>query len=428
MENFILNPLNLYPFGRRQTSILLLCTGLTLLSTAHAQSSPQGNSALQTAFNTAWNRQPEARSAESRQTALAANQAAAEAFTPEPIALEFSANTDQLNRNEGNREYVASVAIPLWLPGERGRSGALAAAETKADNSRTLAAQLRIATSLRDAWWSWQKAYLEHALAGDRLIHAQQLAKDVLRRVKAGDLAPADQHQADGAVASAEADLADNQASLVSAIQTLRSLTGAPPPNVPNPQPEPIPAPTTNLVGLPPAHPALMELQDQAQVSRRSAELAATRTRGNPELVLESTRERSTFGEDWQQTMTFGLRIPLGSDDRNRSRIGKAQAEALEAEIQLQLQHERLAADLETSQTRMESTRTQLAAADKRAQLARETRAFFDKSFRLGETDLPTRLRIEQEATEAERQAVRARIDLAAAISSLRQAMGLLPE
>jgi cobalt-zinc-cadmium efflux system outer membrane protein len=77
---------------------------------------------------------------------------------------------------------------------------------------------------------------------------------------------------------------------------------------------------------------------------------------------------------------------------------------------------------------RVESSRTQLAAAEKRAQLARESRGFFDKSFRLGESDLPTRLRIELEAVEAERQSTRARIELAAAISALRQALGLLPE
>ena len=77
---------------------------------------------------------------------------------------------------------------------------------------------------------------------------------------------------------------------------------------------------------------------------------------------------------------------------------------------------------------RVESSRTQLAAAEKRTQLARESRGFFDKSFRLGESDLPTRLRIELESVEAERQNARARIDLAAAISALRPALGLLPE
>jgi cobalt-zinc-cadmium efflux system outer membrane protein len=60
--------------------------------------------------------------------------------------------------------------------------------------------------------------------------------------------------------------------------------------------------------------------------------------------------------------------------------------------------------------------------------LAAESRGFFDKSFRLGETDLPTRLRIEAEAADAQRQQARAGIDLAAAVSAWRQALGLLPQ
>lgn len=40
----------------------------------------------------------------------------------------------------------------------------------------------------------------------------------------------------------------------------------------------------------------------------------------------------------------------------------------------------------------------------------------------------PTRLRVELEAAQAERQLARARIDAAAAISHLRQALGLLPQ
>ena len=44
-----------------------------------------------------------------------------------------------------------------------------------------------------------------------------------------------------------------------------------------------------------------------------------------------------------------------------------------------------------------------------RAQLARESRGFFDKSFRLGETDLPTRLRIECVTGDVEERAAAVR-------------------
>ena len=92
------------------------------------------------------------------------------------------------------------------------------------------------------------------------------------------------------------------------------------------------------------------------------------------------------------------------------------------------LERERLLAEREAAGARVDSARMQLAAAERRLELARESRGFFEKSFRLGETDLPTRLRIEAEAAEAERQAARARVELAAAISALRQILGLLPQ
>ena len=100
----------------------------------------------------------------------------------------------------------------------------------------------------------------------------------------------------------------------------------------------------------------------------------------------------------------------------------------IEAEGLLRLEQERLLAERDSARVRLESAHIQVKAADKRWQLARESRSFFQKSYQRGETDLPTRLRIELEATEAERQSARSRIDLAAAVSSLRQALGLLPE
>jgi cobalt-zinc-cadmium efflux system outer membrane protein len=108
--------------------------------------------------------------------------------------------------------------------------------------------------------------------------------------------------------------------------------------------------------------------------------------------------------------------------------VAAARAEALEAQAQLALDRARLQSDREAALAHVQAARAQLAASERRAALARETRGFFEKSFRLGETDLPTRLRIEAEATEAERQAARNRIELAAAISAWRQALGLLPQ
>jgi cobalt-zinc-cadmium efflux system outer membrane protein len=396
-----------------------------------AQSPPVSTSAvtsLKQAFEAAWARQPEAQSLNTRRDAASARRDAADSWLAEPPSIELSDKTDQLNRNQGMREYQVGIAMPLWLPGERARTAALADAEGKMASSRALAAQLRVAASIRETWWSWQRAQGEQSLARERLTSARQLADDVARRVKAGDLARSDQHQAEGAAASAEMALSEAEATLAAATQQLRAMIGATPDNAVAASMEALPVAPADFAALDTAHPAVIELFDRAEVARKSAELADSQSRANPELTLATTRDRSVFGDPWQQTITVGIRIPFGSESRQRAKVGAARAEVIETEAQMRIERERLIGDLEATRVRVASAQNQLKAAEKRATLARESRSFFEKSFRLGETDLPTRLRIELEAVDAERQMTRTRIELAAAISAFRQAMGLLPE
>ena len=394
---------------------------------------------LRQAFEAAWSRQPEALALQARRDAAAAQRRAAQSWTPEPPALEVSNKTDRLTRNQGARELEVGVAVPLWLPGERGRAAALADAEGAAIDSRTLAARLRVAAAVREAWWNWQRARVEADIARDPVDNARRIAADVARRLKAGDLARADQHQADGAVAAAESNLAQSDAGIATAAQRFKALTGLVPGAVPGSLPgavqsagahqaEPLPDASAAAAASLESHAALAELRDRAEVSERAAALATAQSRANPELTLATTRDRGAFGERYGQTITLAVRIPFGSGPRHEAKLATARADVAEARAQIALESERQAAEREATRGRVDAAGAQLAAAERRAQLARESRGFFDKSFRLGETDLPTRLRIEAEATDAERQAARIRIELAAAISAWRQALGLLPQ
>lgn len=398
--------------------------------TSAAGAAPEAATAITTlkqAFDAAWARQPEALALQARRDAVQAQQSAARAWTPEPAALELSSRTDRLNRNLGAREHEVAIAVPIWLPGERSRSLALADAEGAALESRRLAAQLRVAAAVREAWWQWQRARIDLDLARDQLDSTRQIAADVARRTKAGELARADQHQADGAVAAAELGVARAEAGLATARQQLRALAGREP-SAGDAAKVAEERPPATAAGEIEAHAALQDLKDRAATAERAAELAATQSRANPELTLAATRDRGAYGEAAQQSFTLGVRIPFGGGPRHDARRAQARAEAADALAQLGLERERLAAEREAARLRLESASAQLAAAERRATLARESRGFFDKSFRLGETDLPTRLRIDAEATEAERQAALGRIELAAAISAWRQALGLLPQ
>lgn len=389
---------------------------------------------LRQAFDAAWALQPEAASLAARQAAATAEREVADSWTPQPAAVGMSGRTDRATRNEGGREYEAGLAIPLWLPGERARSQDLADARITGVQARLHAARLRTAAEVRAAYWNWQLARIEQAVANDRLLNAQTLASDVGRRVAAGDLARADQNQAEGNLAAAQSALAESRSMLAAASQDLRAVTGLIPPAEPAPVPlmgpalEPAPVLPQVSAPIDLTHPMATHLLAQADIARQAVQLAQVQTRSNPELTLATTRERGAFADRFQQTVTVGVRIPFGSDARNRARLSAANADAQELESQVRLTRERLLADLESARQQLAASNQQVDAAQRRARLANETRGFFERSFRLGETDLPTRLRIELEAAESERQQARARISQAAAVSALRQSLGLLPE
>ena len=412
----------MFAFRSTTAAWLLAATAACMSQIALAQTATGPTAAtLREAFEAAWERQPEARAAAARRQAADAGRAAARKLTAEPGALEVQAKAGR--SGSGGREYEAALAFPLWLPGERTRSASLADAQVAAVDLRIHAAQLKLAGTVRDAWWTLKRAEVELAAARERLASAQQLAADVGRRVRAGDLARADQHQADSAVAQAEAALAEAGSSRAAAEGALRTIVLAVPVADSPAVSEPVPVAT----GLS-EHPAVAEARSRALVARRSMELSSVQRGANPELTVGATRETGGSGEPSVQSLVVGLRVPFGGGPRQDARVATAQADALEAEAAAEVEQNRALAEAASASVRLQASQVQLQAAERRARLAAETRSFYDKSFRLGESDLPTRLRVELEAAEAQRALAKSRIEAAAAVSQLRQALGLLPE
>ena len=410
---------------------VLTLSGLVLTAQAQGTSAAATSNSvsLKDVFETAWQRQPEAHAFQKRRDAVQAQAKAASMLSPEPPSLEIGQRSDWMTGNNGAREIELGISVPIWLPGQRTASADLAQAEISWLDRRLRASQLRLAASVRDAWWGWLRARVDAEMANEQLDNAQSLASDVAKRTQAGDLAKSDQHQAEGAVAEAQAHAAQAQAASAVTLAQVMALTGRTPSAdlTVNAAGEPNPGqnPSSSLsVG----HPFLAELEDRITVTERTAQLISTQKRSNPELTLATSRERGAFGERYGQTVQFGIRVPLGAGPRHDARLATAQAEAIEMQSQRVLEQARIQADQQGAAARLAAARTQLDAVQRRAKLANESRGFFDKSFRLGETDLPTRLRVEAEAAEATRQAARSQIDLASAISAWRQSLGLLPE
>lgn len=400
---------------------------------ALAQATPDTSPiTLSQVFEQAWQRHPAFQSLSDKKAASAASRQAAQAWTAQAPSLDVRTQDDRVGSDRGAREWEAGVVLPLWLPGQRARAQQLAEGEAMAVDAHTAQARLALAGQVREAWWAWHRANAELTLAEARVAHAQALLADVQRRVQAGDLARSDQHQADGLLASAVASQAQAQAQRSQAwqmlaawipAQGLRETTSAAPAQIE----ATAPAVSQQALDIE-AHPLVTVLAAQAKVARQSAELAATQVRANPELTLGTVQGRNQRGEGYQRALTMGLKLPLGSSPAQAAQAARARADASEIEAQLAFVRIQVEQSVAGARTRLMLVRTLQEATHKRTCLAKENQAFFEKSFRLGETDLPTRLRIDLEAQEAERQDALARIEVSAATSALRQAEGLLPQ
>jgi len=400
---------------------------------ALANGESKSESALKSFYESSWERQPDYKSYQYRVEAALAKQKIASSLLVSPASVEVAQKTDRANSNQGASETILGLGIPLWLWNERSSSINLADAEYKKLLSQYYLSQLRIAAEVRDAYWTYQRSKIESDLALRRYENARILAQDVEKRFKAGYLSRADLHQANGALASSEAFLVEAQANVINAEQRVRSLLGSEylkkiqfgdiAKNI-----EPLPKVPENLSGLDTGLPIVAALIDQLEVAKKAVDLAKSQTRASPQLQILTTKSREVYGVPHQQSFTVGLTIPFGSEARNTNRLASATAEMVDSEVRLSYERESALSNVESNVALVKSAQMKLGAADKRSNLANETRQFFEKSFRIGETDLPTRLRIELEAVDANRQAAIAKINYAVSVSNLRQALGLLPE
>jgi cobalt-zinc-cadmium efflux system outer membrane protein len=117
----------------------------------------------------------------------------------------------------------------------------------------------------------------------------------------------------------------------------------------------------------------------------------------------------------------------LGGESRNAPKLAAARAELDAAQAQADAMVRQLDAEVAAARAGLEATRSQETLAAQRATLSKQMQALVAKSHRLGESDLPTRMRADNEKLDADLSLARARIELQRAISQMNQSLGYLP-
>ena len=394
---------------------ILLASWLAL---GFAQSPPTLGEALEAA----WRRTAQSAAVAGQARRALAERPAAAALWAAPPSVEVGVRRDRQGAVGTSRETEVGVAVPLWLPGQRGARLGLADAEVDAASAHAAAARLRLAGSVRAAAAEVALQRAEVLAAESQSRELDTLAKDVARRVAAGDLARADALQANAERLAALTTLARARQALHAAQLRWQALTGLQ--DIPEPEPGMAASPAASPALA--AHPILRAAALDLAVARERLGVVKASRREAPEFVIRARQDVASSAPN-TTGLGFALRIPFGTASRNEPLMAAALsevelAEATEGELQQQVEAEWAAA-----RHAEETARHQLGDESARATLLRERAGLIEKSFRAGETALPEMLRAVTAAAQAEAAVSRARATLAQAASRLAQALGVMP-
>lgn len=383
---------------------------------------------LAQAVELAWQRATRAREAEGLSQRAKAEQAVASSLWPAPPSLELSHRNDRWQTSAGRRETEAGLSWPLWLPGQRQAKDAAAEAELELAQAAVSAGRLHHAGLVREAAWNHAEQSVEASLAQTQLRYLQELADDVERRVKAGDLAHADALAAQSEVLAARAALlaarqrqaaAELQWAALTGLRQATDVRDAAPAAV-----EPLVQAAFFSVDI---HPDARMAALTAERARKRLDVVTATRREPTELLLRVRQDVPGRGESVQNSIGVGIRIPLGTAGRNLPLQAAALSEldvAQTAEIRAR---ERIAAGVVVAQGAVRAAQAQLDAERQRAALLRERATLIDRSFKAGETPLPELLRALSAASLADSSLARQQLALGLAHARLQQALGILP-
>ena len=422
MFNFSHSKNSAYSRSAIFTTLGLAC----LASSALAQIANQPPT-LRQALDAAWEISSQSRSLDNRRSELAAKEKAAGSWIfGEPVAA-LAQRTDRLNKNDGFRELEAEIELPLWNRGVRAATQADVAAQRLGFDGQFALSKLKLAGELRALAASAASAQVELDLNKRKLLEANALTQDLMRRVKAGENARVDALQTQVLVQQAQAAMAQAEGQLARLQSHWRSLTGLA--TVAPLEEKLAPIATNEFISAPVSadHPALR--QSQAQLSGAQAKLALVNAdkRDPMSVGVGIARERGSFAASNETTLRVALRIPLGGDNRNAPRQAAARAELDASQADLDALQRQLLAEVAAANAELLAARTVQIAASERVRLSTEVQTLITKSWRLGDSDLPTRLRADNEQFEASLSLARADIDVQRAIANLNQAHGVFP-
>lgn len=401
---------------------VLACGALLLALPAWAQAPAAAHDArisLKAAVDAAWLRSVQAREAGAQQRGAEAARSAADSLWARSPALELGRREGRGDAS-GQRESEVGLAWPLWLPGQRSARQAAAEGQAQLAQEQARVLRLRLAGELREQAWGLRLLQAELAQAQAQQQVLQELAGDVERRVRAGDLARADAMAARAELLAAQAVAAEAVQRLAEGRARWQVLTGQ------ALDPDPVEAAAGEAAVLDETHPELALAMRRLAWSRSQLDVVQHSRREAPELTVGYRQEQAPGGAS-QDSMGVKLRLPFGTQDRNLPLEAAARGELEVAETAEQRLREQLVAALDTARLALRSAQARREAERERAALLDERAGLLRRAFAAGELALPELLRALSAASQARAAWARQEAALGLAQARYQQALGWLP-
>lgn len=392
---------------------------LPSLAAAQAGASSARQPSLQAMVESAWQRSPEARTLVARQDEAAAAKDLADSWLAAPPVLGLSQRNDRWTNDRGRRESEVALSSSIWTPGQKSRRLQHAqdyAAELQAQLQR---ARLDIAGQVRARYWQAAAAHATLLEKEDYLQHLQELAQDVEKRVKAGDLARTDALLAQQETLTAQSAVISARGNANAALSRLTVLTGAA--ALPLAISEPIASADTL------ASARLHAAQLAERRARSAIAAAAAQASAAPTIAFSMRSERDGILGPNDRSIGIALQIPLVGASLNRPLEMAAATQLAGASAELAQTQAEVEAEIVLAQSRLKDAEQALDVAEQRAAAAHEHTRLFEKAFALGERPLPELLRSRIQCHEAKLAVRQQRVAAGQARSELNQALGIIP-
>ena len=321
----------------------------------------------------------------------------------------------------------ATVQVPLWNLGQRDANQRVGDKAQIDSEMQAAVTKWRVAGLVRTALWDISLQELRLQQTQTELTAAEQLTKDVKRRVQAGDLAETDSLLAQTEVLKKRSALTLAEAEVMHARKRFSSIT----------QSVRVPANfhevLTSQKEIEQTHPALQAIN--SQIERKQAELEALQLVGSGQssVVMGINSDRYSAGKNGKEvsnnmeSLNIGVTIPFGGEAHHAPQVA-----ALNVELnKLRAERDQLFRNLEQThheaEHNLQVNQAELAISNELKTVAEKHLKMTQLSFSVGEIDLIDLLKIQSQTQLAVLNAKERAVIVQRDFALYNQAVGVQP-